>query len=242
MVVDYFKSIPTARVRTFVCADIGEQLAAIELAQLGETFNKQKIQEIRDRKAWFVLVDMTDIRNFWETVLLGYVESLQQQLAGPAPPERPLRGLLIIDEAKDLVLSGKSVPCKASILRLVAQARKYGLGLIFATQAPKSIDHNIIANCSTHYYGKASSPAAIDAIREQLKSRGGSGHDIATLKTGCFYVYTVYTEGLQAPVKVSIPLCLSYHPASPLDETEVLKRAVRSHGLLFALDKYQRFG
>jgi Helicase HerA, central domain len=157
----------------------------------------------------------------------------------PAPPERPLRGLLIIDEAKDLVPSGKSVPCKASILRLAAQARKYGLGLIFATQAPKSIDHNIIANCSTHYYGKASSPAAIDAIREQLKSRGGSGHDIATLKTGCFYVYT---EGLQAPIKVSIPLCLSHHPASPLDETEVLKRAVRSHGLLFGLDRYQRFG
>jgi hypothetical protein len=156
-----------------------------------------------------------------------------------SPSERPLRGLLIIDETKDLVPPGKSVPCKASILRLAAQARKYGLGLIFATQAPKSIDHNIIANCSTHYYGKANSPAAIDAIREQLKSRGGSGHDIATLKTGCFYVYT---EGLQAPVKVSIPLCLSYHPASSLDETEVLKRAVRSHGLLFGLDKYQRFG
>jgi hypothetical protein len=43
MVVDYFKSIPTARVRTFVCADVAEQLAAIELAQLGETFDKQKI-------------------------------------------------------------------------------------------------------------------------------------------------------------------------------------------------------
>ncbi|HZA28011.1 MAG TPA: hypothetical protein VE735_00155 [Gammaproteobacteria bacterium] len=43
MVIDYFKSIPTARVRTFVCADIAEQLAAIELAQFGETFNKQKI-------------------------------------------------------------------------------------------------------------------------------------------------------------------------------------------------------
>jgi very-short-patch-repair endonuclease len=43
MVVDYFKSIPAARVRTFVCADVAEQLAAIELAQLGETFNKQKI-------------------------------------------------------------------------------------------------------------------------------------------------------------------------------------------------------
>jgi uncharacterized lipoprotein YmbA len=43
MVVDYFKSIPAARVRTFVCADVAEQLAAIELVQLGETFDKQKI-------------------------------------------------------------------------------------------------------------------------------------------------------------------------------------------------------
>jgi hypothetical protein len=42
MVVDYFTSIPSARVRTFVCADVAEQLAAIELARLGETFNKQK--------------------------------------------------------------------------------------------------------------------------------------------------------------------------------------------------------
>jgi hypothetical protein len=43
IVVDYFISIPAAKVRTFVCADVAEQLAAIELAQLGETFNKQKI-------------------------------------------------------------------------------------------------------------------------------------------------------------------------------------------------------
>ena len=40
IVVDYFTSILAARVRTFVCADIAEQLAAIELAQLGETFDR----------------------------------------------------------------------------------------------------------------------------------------------------------------------------------------------------------
>jgi very-short-patch-repair endonuclease len=43
MVVDYFKSIPAARVRTFVCADVAEQLAAIELAQISEASDKQKI-------------------------------------------------------------------------------------------------------------------------------------------------------------------------------------------------------
>jgi hypothetical protein len=70
----------------------------------------------------------------------------------PAPPEAPVRGLLVIDEAKDFVPSQGTTPCKQSLLRLAAQARKYGLGLIFATQAPKSIDHNVIANCSTQFF------------------------------------------------------------------------------------------
>lgn len=31
-------------------------------------------------RGWFVLVDMTDVRDFWETVLQGYLESLQERL------------------------------------------------------------------------------------------------------------------------------------------------------------------
>jgi hypothetical protein len=32
------------------------------------------------KRGWFVLVDMTDVRDFWETVLQGYLESLQERL------------------------------------------------------------------------------------------------------------------------------------------------------------------
>jgi ABC-type transporter Mla maintaining outer membrane lipid asymmetry ATPase subunit MlaF len=144
----------------------------------------------------------------------------------PAPTDKPIRGLLVIDEAKDFVPSTGSTPCKASLSRLVAQARKYGLGLIFATQAPKSIDHNIIANCSTQFYGRANSPAAIDVIQEQLRQRGGSGQDIARLEKGQFYVVS---ESLTTPTKILTPLCLSHHPPTPLDEVEVLIRARASH-------------
>ncbi len=140
----------------------------------------------------------------------------------PAPTDQPVRGLLILDEAKDFVPSTQSTPCKASLNRLVAQARKYGLGLIFATQAPKSIDHNIIANCSTQFYGRANSPAAIDVIQEQLRQRGGSGQDIARLERGQFYVVS---ESLATPTKILTPLCLSHHPPTPLDEVAVLNQA-----------------
>ncbi|CAN2040793.1 ATPase AAA [Candidatus Magnetomoraceae bacterium gMMP-15] len=136
-----------------------------------------------------------------------------------------IRGLFVIDEAKDYVPSAKDTPCKESLLRLAAQARKYGLGLIFATQAPKSIDHNIIANCSTQFYGKANSPAAINTIQEQLKLKGGSGKDIAKLSTGQFYFHS---KNMDAPFKIATPLCLSYHPNSPLNEIEVVNRAKKS--------------
>src|SRR5208337_4295854 len=72
----------------------------------------------------------------------------------PNPGPRPLRGLLVIDEAKDFVPSLKTSACKEGLMRLAAQARKYHLGLIFATQNPKDIENKIVANCSTHYYGK----------------------------------------------------------------------------------------
>ncbi len=147
----------------------------------------------------------------------------------PKPPRRALRGLLIIDEAKDLVPARNSTPCKESLVRLAAQARKYHLGVVFATQNPREIDNAIIGNCSTQFYGKASSPAAIQTIREQLAARGGSGEGIGRLEKGVFYVFNA-DAGMRVPEKVSIPLCLSHH--HPLDGDEVLERATESRRLL----------
>ena len=70
-----------------------------------------------------------------------FVDQLAQNLFGwvkknPAP-SGSVRGLLVIDEAKDFVPSGRAVPSSGSLKRLAAQARKYGLGLVFATQEPR---------------------------------------------------------------------------------------------------------
>lgn len=136
--------------------------------------------------------------------------------------DRPLLGLLVIDEARDYVPSGAAVPGKENMIQLVAQARKYGLGILFATQAPRGIDNKIIANCATQFYGRASAPAAIETVQEQLRLRGGSGNDIARLARGTFYVHS---DGMAAPARIATRLCLSAHPPSPLDETEIVERA-----------------
>ncbi|HTN77229.1 MAG TPA: DUF87 domain-containing protein [Pirellulaceae bacterium] len=147
----------------------------------------------------------------------------------PCPPGRPLRGLMIIDEAKDFVPSRGNTACKAALARLAAQARKYHLGIIFATQNPKEIDNNIIGNCSTHFYGKASSPAGQDAIRDQMRQKGGEGTDIGNLPRGVFYFHNADLN-LRQPLKLETSLCLSEH--RPLEESEVLRLAAQSSAAL----------
>ncbi len=152
----------------------------------------------------------------------------------PAPEEEPIRGLLILDEAKDLIPSGKVSPCKESLIRLINQARKYGLGLIFATQAPRSIDHQVIANSSTLFIGKANSPTAISTVQNLLRDKGGHGEDVGRLKTGAFYLATEIINGQNAiaPVKIGAPLCLSWHPPTPPDREGVRKRARASRRIV----------
>ena len=134
----------------------------------------------------------------------------------------------VMDEAKDFVPQGKAVPGKENVVRLTAQARKYGLGLLFATQEPKSIEHTIVSNCSTLLGGKMNSPAAIDALQQLLSEKGTKATDVGALKRGCFYFGT----GADKPRKVATALCLSYHPSTPPSETEVLEIARRSATLV----------
>ncbi|HTA89811.1 MAG TPA: hypothetical protein VK745_09560 [Polyangiaceae bacterium] len=138
----------------------------------------------------------------------------------PAPPGGIL-GLFVMDEAKDFVPAGKKVPGKENVQRLAAQARKYGLGLLFATQEPKSIEHSIVSNCSTLLGGKMSSPAAINALEQLLADKGTSANDVGKLPRGTFYFGT----SSEKPRKVTTSLCLSYHPSTPPTESQVLELA-----------------
>src|ERR1700761_1575892 len=162
----------------------------------------------------------------------GFVNQLQMALFSwikrhPAA-DRPLSGLLVMDEAQELAPSGQVTACTESTLRLVSQARKYGLGLLFATQAPKALHNRIPGNATTQFYGLLSSPAQIDAAREVARAKGGDVPDIGRLRAGQFYIGT---EGTSF-VKAATPMCLSYHPKGPLTEEEVVIRARQGHPLI----------
>lgn len=135
--------------------------------------------------------------------------------------DRPLGGLFVMDEAQTLAPSTGSTPCTASTIALASQARKYGLGLVFATQAPKGLHNQISGNATTQFFGLLNAPAQIDAAKELAQAKGGRLPDIGRLSSGAFFAAG---EGFSF-VKIAAPMCLSHHPSAPLTPEEVVARA-----------------
>ena len=137
---------------------------------------------------------------------------------------RPLRGLLVMDEAQTIAPARGFTACTRSTLALSSQARKYGLGLVFATQAPKGLHNQIPGNAVTQFYGLLSAPVQISSAQEMARAKGGLMPDISRLRAGNFYVAI---EG-EAFRRIVAPWCLSYHPASPPSPEEVVALAKRT--------------
>ncbi|MBU9765254.1 DUF87 domain-containing protein [Mycobacterium sp. TNTM28] len=157
----------------------------------------------------------------------GFVNQLQMALfawikRNPAG-DRPLSGLLVMDEAQNFAPSTHTTACTHSTLALSSQARKYGLGLVFATQSPRGLHNHIPGNATTQFYGLLNSPAQIAVAREMARVKGGHVPDISKLRSGQFYVAL---EG-NAFHKIQTPWCLSHHPPSPPTTDEVLALAQR---------------
>jgi DNA helicase HerA-like ATPase len=135
----------------------------------------------------------------------------------------PLGGLFVMDEAQTFAPSGAMTACTRSTLALASQARKYGLGLVFATQAPKGLHNRVPGNAATQFYGLLNADVQIEAAKAMARVKGGSADDIGSLRSGQFYVAS---EGARF-TKVRTPLCLTHHPRAPLTTEEVIARAGR---------------
>lgn len=141
----------------------------------------------------------------------------------PSIGRHGITGLFVMDEVRDFLPAVSTTACKENLMILAAQGRKYGLGLVLATQNPKDLDYRAAAQCSTQFFGRANSPQVIEFIQKLLAEKGGAGDDIARLQKGQFYMFS---EGTPMPIRISVPMCLSYHPdGRPLTESEVIEKA-----------------
>ena len=215
----------------------GEKLAA-DIAQtlLAETVNDPLLggageavdpavllQPASGRRARVSVISLAGLPN--DEQRQHFVNQLQMALFAwvrkhPAG-DRPLGGLFVMDEAQTFAPSAGRAATTDSTLALASQARKYGLGLVFATQAPKGLHNRIPGNATTQFFGLLNAPVQIAAAREMAAQKGGDAQGIARLRPGEFFA----ASDAVAFQRVRSPMCLSHHPRSPLTREEVLALA-----------------
>ena len=138
--------------------------------------------------------------------------------------DRPLGGLLVMDEAQNFVPSGSSNASTESTITLIRQIRKYGLGVVLASQAPKGIHHQALGNTANQFIGRLTAPVQISAAAAMAQSRNAVLDNLGGLKKGTFYAAG---EGTGFS-KIEVPICLSHH-AQPLQEEEIVERSRREN-------------
>lgn len=165
------------------------------------------------------LPDAVQRQSFVNQLQMGLFAWIKRNPAG----DRPLGGLFVMDEAQTFAPSGPMTSCTESTLALASQARKYGLGLVFATQAPRGVHNQITGNCATQLVGFLNHPTQVAAVKDMVDAKQAKDLHVTELATGDFYLRT---EGLPYR-RVSTSLCLSHHPKSALTPEEVVALARR---------------
>lgn len=136
-------------------------------------------------------------------------------------PADGLGALLVMDEAHKVAPGRPATASTSSSIALATQARKFGLGLVFATQAPRDVHHRVTGNANTVVIGKLGVSAQINTAREMAQQRGSDFKDLAGLRTGEFYL-AADGAGFH---KINSYWCLSRHRPSALTIDEVMARA-----------------
>jgi hypothetical protein len=209
-----------------LAAELADQLAAAAASQSmlrggAEPFDPAKLFESSRGKTRVSVVNLSGLGG--EAERRAFVNQLQMALFGwikanPAPNGR----LFVLADAQLYAPARETPACKRSMLALTKQARRYGLGMIFATADPRGLDPAILANSLTHFYGRVGSPASIEAVDALIAAKGGAAGDLARLKVGEFYYST---QGFSRPVTIRAPLSLTRRGQHPPTAAEVASLA-----------------
>jgi hypothetical protein len=107
--------------------------------------------EGKPRHSIFYLAHLSDQeRMFFVTLLLAAIETWMRSQSGASS----LKALLYFDEMYGFLPPVAKPPSKPPLLRLLKQARAYGLGLLLTTQNPVDLDYKGLSNAGTWFVGK----------------------------------------------------------------------------------------
>ncbi|GAB4161021.1 MAG: DUF87 domain-containing protein [Candidatus Promineifilaceae bacterium] len=126
------------------------------------------------RHAIFYIAHLTDQeRMFFVTLLFSAIESWMRAQQGTTA----LRALVYFDEIFGYLPPIGNPPAKEPMLRLLKQARAFGLGLVLATQNPVDVDYKGLSNAGSWFIGKLGTEQDKERLLDGLASLSGDALD-----------------------------------------------------------------
>ncbi|MCC7119209.1 MAG: DUF853 family protein [Anaerolineales bacterium] len=196
---------------------------AFEVWREGEALDVKKLlftAEGKPRHSVFYLAHLSDgERMFFVTLLLSAVETWMRTQSGSSA----LRALLYMDEIYGYLPPTAVPPSKGPLLRMLKQARAFGLGLLLATQNPVDIDYKALSNAGTWLIGKLQTERDKNRLLDGLESAAGgiprAAMDklISSLGKRVFVLHNVHEK---APVLMQTRWAMNFL-AGPLTRAQI---------------------
>jgi hypothetical protein len=151
----------------------------------------------KPRHSVFYIAHLSDAeRMFFVTLLYGAVETwMRSQKGSPT-----LRALMYFDEIFGYLPPVKNPPSKTPILRMLKQARAFGVGQVLVTQNPVDVDYKALSNAGTWFIGKLQTEQDKNRLLDGLEG-AAPGLDrkvydklISTLDKRVFLLHNVHED------------------------------------------------
>lgn len=169
----------------------------------GDYLDISKILHTADgkpRHSIFYLAHLSDEEKmFFVTLLLEAVSSWMQGQTGTTS----LRSILYFDEVFGFMPPVANPPSKKPLLRLLKQARAFGVGILLVTQNPVDVDYKGLTNTGTWFIGRLQTERDKKRVLEGLKTASplasgsiDSNYDklIGGLKSRVFLMHSVHED------------------------------------------------
>jgi hypothetical protein len=128
----------------------------------------------RPRHTIFYIAHLPEAeRMFFVTLLYSAVESWMRAQKGSST----LRALVYFDEIFGYLPPVANPPSKEPMLRMLKQARAFGVGMVLATQNPVDIDYKALSNAGTWFIGKLGTEQDKARLLDGLTTAVSGGFD-----------------------------------------------------------------
>ena len=175
----------------------------------------------RPQHSVFYIAHLSDSeRMFFVTLLFSAVETWMRSQTGSSA----LRAIVYFDEIFGYLPPVSNPPSKQPMLRMLKQARAFGVGQVLVTQNPVDVDYKALSNAGTWFIGKLQTEQDKIRLLDGLESAMAGGLDrseydrlISSLGKRVFLLHNVHE---QHPVLFQTRWAMNYL-AGPLTRVQI---------------------